>query len=36
VDFQNTPTKSRPKAALNSKPLIVDQAAINTGFDLRR
>jgi hypothetical protein len=29
-------TKSRPKAALNSIMLTMDQAAINAGFDLRR
>jgi hypothetical protein len=28
--------KSRPKAALNSNLMIVDQAAINAGFDFRR
>jgi len=28
--------KSRPKAALKSNLLIVDQAAINAGFDFRR
>jgi hypothetical protein len=40
---QNLPTtvivlqrKSRPKAALNSNLLIVDQAAINARFDFRR
>jgi hypothetical protein len=28
--------KSRPKAALNSNQMIVDQAASNAGFDFRR
>jgi hypothetical protein len=28
--------KSRPKAALNSKLMIVDQATTNAGFDFRR
>jgi hypothetical protein len=28
--------ESRPKAALDSNPMIVDQAAIKVGFDLRR
>jgi hypothetical protein len=29
-------TKSRPRRLLNSNPMIVDQAALNAGFDLRR
>jgi hypothetical protein len=28
--------KSRPRAALNSNLMILDQAAINAGFDFRR
>jgi hypothetical protein len=31
-----TKEKSRPKAASQFNPIIVDQAAINTGFDFRR
>jgi hypothetical protein len=28
--------KAARRAALNSNPMVVDQAAINTGFDFRR
>ena len=28
--------KAAPRAALNSNPMVVDEAAINTGFDFRR
>jgi len=33
---QRLKRKSRPKAALNSKLMIVDQATTNAGFDFRR
>jgi hypothetical protein len=33
--FKSSAKKSRPEAALNSNSMIVDQAAINAGFDFR-